>query len=146
MAIIQNGTLGSSQGTQRADLALDGGKIQQIAPRLPPRPGDEVVSAEGLLVFPGLVGPETMCAILAENPAKYGMWPQKGCLAQESDADLILWDPKAQWTVSAAAQHQKVDYTPYEGMVLTGRAKAVYLDGAPVRTGLGRYISPTTIL
>ncbi len=124
-------------------------KIPNGAPGLEHRPALFYSS----FVAPGLTGPETMCALLAENPARqYGMWPQKGCLAQGSDADLVLWDPRAKWTVSAAFQHQKVDYTPYEGMVLTGRAKAVYLDGVlaaqdgePVRTGLGRYIPRATI-
>ena len=98
-------------------------------------------------VASGLTGPETMCALLSTNPAKqYGM-TRKGVLAEGADADLVLWDPKAVWTVSAATQHQNVDYTPYEGMTLTGRARAVYLggvlaaeNGEPRQTGLGRYI------
>ena len=97
--------------------------------------------------------PEQMCRILSENPARlYGMYPQKGVLAVGSDADVTVWDPEAVWTITAAAQHHKVDYTPYEGMTVTGRAKAVFVngvlaarDGEPVQTGLGRYVFRRTL-
>lgn len=100
----------------------------------------------------GMTGPEAMCALLSENPAKqYGMWPKKGCLAPGSDGDVVIWDPTATWTISADNQHHRVDYTPYEGVRAVGRAKAVYLggrlaaeDGEPVQTGLGRYVPRLT--
>lgn len=99
-------------------------------------------------VASGLLPLERMCALLAENPARqYGMYPRKGVLAVGSDADVTIWDPKTGWTISAASQHHNVDYTPYEGMSVTGRARAVFLggvlaaqDGEPVQTGMGRYV------
>ncbi|MEG1240196.1 MAG: dihydropyrimidinase [Oscillospiraceae bacterium] len=74
-----------------------------------------------------------LCKLLAENPAKlFGMYPQKGVLAVGSDADLVVWDPAARWTISAQNQVQNVDYTPYEGTEVTGRADTVFLNGTPV--------------
>lgn len=104
-------------------------------------------------VVSGLLSPERMCALLAENPARqYGMYPQKGVLAVGSDADVTIWDPKTAWTISAANQHHNVDYTPYEGLTVTGRARAVFVngvlaaqDGEPVRTGMGQYVFRNTL-
>lgn len=92
---------------------------------------------------------EEMCRLLAERPAKlFGMYPRKGAVAVGSDADLVIWDPKAQWTIRAAEQVQAVDYTPYEGLQVRGRAKTVFLRGQIVaeegkvcRERKGRYIS-----
>lgn len=103
-------------------------------------------------VHSGLTGCETMCALLAENPAKqYGLWPRKGRLAVGADADVVVWDPAVPWTISAENQHHRVDYTPYEGFRATGRARWVYVngqlaaqDGQPVREGLGRYVPRST--
>ena len=119
-------------------------KIPNGAPGLEHRPAlffDQFAAS-------GLLSTERMCALLSENPARqYGMYPRKGVLAVGSDADVTVWDPKAVWTISAASQHHNVDYTPYEGMTVTGKAKAVFIngvpaaqDGEPVRTGMGRYV------
>jgi dihydropyrimidinase len=61
-------------------------------------------------------------ALTATNPAKiYGLYPRKGTIAIGSDADLTLWDATAKSTIRNAALHHAVDYTPYEGLELTGR-------------------------
>ena len=51
-------------------------------------------------------------------------------------------------TITAAGQHQAVDYTPYEGMDVTGRAAWVFIngelavrDGEPVGSKPGRYVA-----
>lgn len=85
---------------------------------------------------------------LAANPARlYGMYPRKGTLQVGSDADLVLFDPKARWTMTAQTQHTAAGYTPYEGWEMEGRVQAVYLRGQKVveegkllQTGLGQYI------
>ena len=71
-----------------------------------------------------------LCRVMSENPARlFGMYPRKGVVAQGSDADLVIWDPAWRGTVTAAAQVQNVDYSPFEGFPLEGRADAVLVNG-----------------
>lgn len=99
-------------------------------------------------VASGLMSAAQMCRLLSENQAKlFGMWPRKGQLAQGADADITVWDPQARWVIRAEAQHQNVDYTPYEGFEAAGRARAVYVggqlaakDGEPSGASAGRYV------
>jgi len=59
--------------------------------------------------------------VTATNPAKiFGMYPQKGTIAVDSDADLVLFDPEKLQTITKSILHENVDYTPYEGFELKG--------------------------
>ncbi|MGJ4851655.1 dihydropyrimidinase [Bacillota bacterium Meth-B3] len=100
------------------------------------------------LVREGALTEAQMCDLLAARPAKlYGMYPRKGALLPLSDADIVVWED-AEGTIRAADQHQRVDYTPYEGVRVRGRARAVLLGGEVVcehgqliRANLGRYVA-----
>lgn len=84
-------------------------------------------------VATGRMSAAEMSRLLATNPARqFGLYPRKGTLRVGSDADIVLWDPAATQTITAKAQLQNTDNTPYEGMTLTGRAKAVLLMGETV--------------
>lgn len=73
---------------------------------------------------------EQMCCLLSENPAKlYGAYPQKGCLEPGSDADIVVWNPDAVWTMTKDNQVAAADYNPYEGFEVTGIAEKVFLRG-----------------
>ena len=97
----------------------------------------------------GRLTPHQLMLALAEHPARlFGMFPQKGALAVGSDADIVIFDPDYTWRIQADTQYQRVDYTPYEGMEMAGRADTVLLSGAVaveggrvVRENLGRYVS-----
>ena len=68
--------------------------------------------------------------LVATTPAKlFGLFPRKGTIAPGSDADLVIFDPERTLTISAATQHQRVDYTPYEGMQVQGVPDIVLLRG-----------------
>ena len=68
--------------------------------------------------------------IVATAPARiFGMYPKKGLLAVGSDADLVLWDPSAELTISAATHHMRVDYSMFEGFHVRGNARDVYSRG-----------------
>ena len=73
---------------------------------------------------------EQMCRLLSENPAKlYGVYPQKGVIAPGSDADVVVWDPDTRWTLSVKNQVANVDYCPFEGTEVTGKAEMVFFKG-----------------
>ena len=46
-----------------------------------------------------------------------------------SDADILVWDPQLELTISAATHHMRVDYNCYEGMTVTGKPVQVYQRG-----------------
>ncbi|GAB4244350.1 MAG: dihydropyrimidinase [Thermoleophilia bacterium] len=81
-------------------------------------------------VVGGRISMSRLVDVFSTAPAKlFGMYPQKGTVAPGSDADLVIFDPAAQGTISAAAQTQNVDYTPYEGMAVKGAVRTVLLRG-----------------
>jgi len=68
--------------------------------------------------------------LTATTPAKImGMFPRKGTIAPGSDADIVVWDPKAKQIISADTHHMRVDYSPYEGRKVTGKASVVLSRG-----------------
>ena len=74
-----------------------------------------------------------MCRLLSENPAKlYGAYPQKGCIAVGSDADIVVLDPQVTGVISAQTQAYNMDYAPYEGFETCGSVEQVYLRGRKV--------------
>jgi dihydropyrimidinase len=60
---------------------------------------------------------------------RYGLYPRKGTIAPGSDADLVLFDPAREVTISAAGLHQNCDYTPYEGFRVRGWPRTVLSRG-----------------
>ena len=84
-------------------------------------------------VCTGRITPGQMAALLSGNAARlFGMYPQKGAVRPGSDADLVIWDPHASGVIRAAGQQQQTDYTPYEGMSVTGAPRMVFLRGRKV--------------
>ncbi|MFC8722237.1 dihydropyrimidinase [Kitasatospora sp. NPDC057198] len=63
-------------------------------------------------------------------PARmFGLHPRKGTIAPGSDADLVIYDPHAVQTLSAATHHMNVDYSAYEGRTVTGKVETVFSRG-----------------
>jgi allantoinase len=72
---------------------------------------------------------EWMCAA----PARLAnLGRRKGAIAAGADADLVIWDPDAAFTVDAAALHQRHKLTPYAGWRLRGRVIATWARGRVV--------------
>jgi dihydropyrimidinase len=60
--------------------------------------------------------------VASTTPARmFGLYPRKGVIAAGSDADIVVYDPQARQTLSAATHHMNVDYSAYEGMEITGQ-------------------------
>lgn len=88
----------------------------------------ELLWSEG--VRTGRISPNQYVALSSANAAKiFGMYPQKGCIAPGSDADLVIFDPNEQHTLSAQTHHMNVDYSAYEGWKVQGKCKTVILRG-----------------
>ena len=90
--------------------------------------------------------------ITAARPAKlFGMYPNKGTISVGADADIVVWDPEADHTITAAGGHSRTDYNLYEGMRVSGlpitvmsRGRTLILDRElqeVARTTRGRYLS-----
>jgi len=71
--------------------------------------------------------------LTSTNPAKiFGLYPQKGILQPGSDADLVIWNPKYEETISAKTHHQNCDTNIYEGIIVKGKAELVITRGVIV--------------
>jgi dihydropyrimidinase len=105
-----------------------------------------LVYSEG--VARGRIGLERMVELLSTTPARLFGLRSKGAIEPGLDADLVLFDPSARRTIRAADLHHTSDYTPYEGMTVTGAVRSVFVRGRPVirdghfvgQRGFGRFV------
>lgn len=68
--------------------------------------------------------------IMSTRSAKlFGLFPQKGTIAVGSDADIVIFDPAVERTISAETHHMAVDYNAFEGMEVTGQPVTVLSRG-----------------
>ncbi len=68
--------------------------------------------------------------LVSTAPARiFGMYPKKGAIAEGSDADIVMWNPEAELTISAATHHMRVDYSMFEGFRVKGNARQVISRG-----------------
>ena len=81
----------------------------------------------------GRITANQFVALTSTNHAKiYGLYPQKGSIAPGFDADIVLWDPNRRETIRQEIQHHGADYTPYEGLAVTGWPVMTILRGKVV--------------
>ena len=59
------------------------------------------------------------------NPARIFGLKGKGALASGYDADVVIYDPRVETTLRAAALHNLAGYTPYEGWKIQGAVRDV---------------------
>lgn len=69
----------------------------------------------------GRISLQEFAALSAANAARiYGLYPKKGTIAAGSDADIAIWDPDLAVTITHFMLHDRMDYSPYEGMCVRG--------------------------
>jgi dihydropyrimidinase len=116
--------------------------IPGVAARLP------ILFSEG--VMKGRIGINRFVELTSTNHAKiYGLYPRKGTIMVGADADIAIWDPKVTRVLTHSMLRDGADYTPYEGMEITGwpvrtmvRGRTVVNDGKLVgKMGYGQYLS-----
>jgi dihydropyrimidinase len=107
----------------------------------------ELLYSEG--VNKGRITLNKFVEVACTNPAKiFGMFPRKGTIGIDSDADIIIFDPNKKHTITASSHHMNVDYSAYEGWELTGKIKTVVLRGkvaidkneCKIEKGFGQFI------
>ena len=59
----------------------------------------------------------------------FGLFPRKGTIAVGSEADIVIFDPDREQTISAATHHMRVDYSAYEGWTIKGVTEVVLSRG-----------------
>ncbi len=116
--------------------------VPGLATRLP------ILFSEG--VVKGRISVEKFVALTATNPARlFGLSPRKGSIAPGAHADLVLWDAGRKVTITNSMLQQAIDYTPYEGLEVTGwpvmtlrRGEVVMQDGrVQAEPGSGQFLA-----
>ena len=127
-----NGTLSSTatdEYTTYKDIKLSGNTIETVCgghngieTRLP------VVYTK--FVSTGRISIEKFVDITSTNAAKIlGMYPQKGAIATGSDADIVLFDPDMNKTITLDGLHADSDYSIWEGFECQGYPVMTILRG-----------------
>ena len=91
--------------------------------------------------------------LVSTTPAKlFGLYPRKGTIAVGADADIVIWDPDKEETISARTHHMRVDYSMFEGIKVKGVPRQVLVGGKVVvdqgkfagKPGSGRFLKRNT--
>ncbi|HUK65424.1 MAG TPA: dihydropyrimidinase [Anaeromyxobacteraceae bacterium] len=97
----------------------------------------------------GRITPERFVALTSGNAARvFNLWPRKGSLEVGADADVVVLDPAKTRTLSAKTQHQRTDFSVWEGREVRGvvvhtlsRGRHIYADGdLRAEPGQGRFL------
>ena len=126
-------------GADRFDKCPNG--IPGIEPRL------NLLYSEG--VAKGRISLQRFVELISSTPSSlFGLTPQKGNIAPGADADIVLFDPQARWTMSQESLHMATDWSAYENMEITGKIEKVFSRGELIidgkscfaEKGRGRYL------
>ena len=107
----------------------------------------EFLYSEG--VHQGKISLTKYVELTSTNAAKiFGMYPRKGTIAIGSDADIVIFDPKKEHTISVETHHMNCDYSAYEGRKVMGKTETVILRGkiaiengdCKLKAGFGQFI------
>jgi dihydropyrimidinase len=91
--------------------------------------------------------------LCSTTPAKmFGLYPRKGTIAAGSDADVVIWDPDKEYTISAHTHHMCTDYSMFEGKKMKGNAETVFSRGEVIvkdnkflgKAGRGKFVKRDT--
>jgi len=113
-------------GAERFDRCPNG--IPGIEPRL------TILYSEG--VDKGRISLQRFVELISTAPARlFGLAPKKGSITPGADADVVLFNPKAKWTMSQATLHMATDWSAYENIEVTGKIEKVFARGELIIDG-----------
>jgi dihydropyrimidinase len=92
-------------------------------------------------VVKGRISLERMVDVLSTGTARMFGLKDKGEIIVGKDADIVVFDPEQEFTITQDKLHMNVDYTPYEGMKMTGMPYAVYSRGKRVAEWNGEQLA-----
>lgn len=101
-------------------------------------------------VLEGRITLNRLADIFSTQPARiFGLYPLKGEILEGSDADLVIWNPDSQSTISSKTHHQNCDINIFEGFKVKGNADYVISNGNVIidggvmtgTTSSGRFLS-----
>jgi len=100
------------------------------APRGFPAAQERLALLYHAAVHSGKIPVQRFVELVATAPARlFGLYPRKGTLAVGSDADMVIFDPKADQTLSKSIALSRADFTPFEGIKVRGAPWLVLLRG-----------------
>ena len=96
----------------------------------------------------GKVSYERVIELCCENPAKIFGCTKKGFLLPGFDADVVVYDPTKDFTITNSLMHSDCDHTIWEGIKLKGypvmtfsRGRLVYENGKFLgEAGWGKFV------
>lgn len=102
-------------------------------------------------VLAGHISANRWVDLCCTTPARLHHLYRKGHIAVGYDADLVIFDPEAEITLSTNTLHENVDWTPYEGLQLQGWPSATLSRGEIIAqngectadAGRGRFVART---
>ena len=148
-----------SVGTDHCPFNYRGQKDRQASSFTKIPPGLPGIESRLALLFTygyrsGFLSLPQLVSICSTNPARiFNLYPQKGELAPGTDADIVIFDPEHNLTLSREYLHERVDYTPYEGFKLHGYPYMTLLRGNVIvergkfvgQIGSGRFLPRRTV-
>lgn len=80
--------------------------------------------------------------LISTSPARLnGLFPRKGIIAPGADADIVIFAPGDRRTIRSSELHMRSDYSPFDGMAVTGWPRTVIVGGRVVIDG-GEFHDP----
>ncbi len=135
----------STVGTDHAPFVFKGQKDMGVdaftkIPNGIPSIQERVDLLHTLGVMRGRLSVNTLVDACSTQAARiFGMYPRKGTIQVGSDADLVVYDPKAKGTFTHADGYSKADYCAFEGWERLGRAAVVTVRGE-VQARNGKFV------
>jgi dihydroorotase len=85
-----------------------------------------------------------LITLLSTQPANLLNLRGRGTLAAGASADVVIFDPKAEWTFRATETRSKSSNTPFDGWTMLGRVRMTVCEGRIVYRADGESTRPAT--
>lgn len=118
-------------------------------------PGTEVILpilySEGVLK--DRITLERLVQVFSSNPARIFGLAAKGAIEPGKDADIVVFDPAREWSLSEKELHTKAGFSLHEGLEVRGKAESVLCRGEFVvkagrlvgEAGAGKFIARSKV-